>query len=122
MASTPSGTPATGSIPQGQAEEFLVGTVDELPAVGGAVVELGGRRVAVVRDSSGRIHAIDDTCTHANVSLAEGEVSGDTIECWGHGSEFDLNDGYPLSLPATQPVAVHTVRLEGPSIYVTLAD
>ena len=82
MASTPAGTPATGSIPQGQAEEFLVGTVDELPAVGGAVVELGGRRVAVVRDSSGRIHAIDDTCTHANVSLAEGEVTGDTIECY----------------------------------------
>ncbi|WP_462417599.1 non-heme iron oxygenase ferredoxin subunit [Kytococcus sp. Marseille-QA3725] len=114
--------PHTGAIPVGHSEEFLVGTLAELPEVGGAVVELAGRRVAVVRDSQGTVHAIDDTCTHANVSLAEGEVIGDTIECWLHGSEFDLNDGQPLSLPATKPVAVHTVRLAGDSIYVTLAD
>ncbi|PKZ42853.1 ferredoxin [Kytococcus schroeteri] len=114
--------PHTGALPVGQVEEYLVGTLDELPEVGGAVVELGGRRVAVVRDSKGAVHAIDDTCSHANVSLAEGEVHGDTIECWLHGSEFDLNDGHPLSLPATQPVAVHTVRIDGSSIYVAIAS
>ncbi|SNC59595.1 3-phenylpropionate/trans-cinnamate dioxygenase ferredoxin subunit [Kytococcus aerolatus] len=111
---------ATGALPVGGHEEFLVGATTDLPEVGGAVVELAGRRIAVVRDSKGEIHAIDDTCTHANVSLAEGEVSEDTIECWLHGSEFELTTGKPLSLPATQPVNVYPVRVDGTSVYVSV--
>ncbi len=57
--------------------------------------------VAVVRDSMGEIHAVGDTCSHADISLAEGEVEGCAIECWGHGSQFDLRTGAPLQLPPT---------------------
>ncbi|PJI37186.1 hypothetical protein CTI14_66795, partial [Methylobacterium radiotolerans] len=32
------------------------------------------------------IHAIGDTCTHGDISLSEGFVEGDTVECWAHGS------------------------------------
>ena len=96
-------------------------SVDDLPRVGAAVAEIEGRRVTIARDSSGRVHAFDDTCTHANVSLAEGEVEGDLIECWLHGSQFDMRTGQPKQLPATQPVQVHTVTLEGDDVYVTLA-
>ncbi len=59
--------------------------------------------VAIVRDSMGDIHAIADTCSHADISLSEGEVEGCAIECWGHGSQFDLRSGQPLQLPAYDP-------------------
>ncbi|MEO5780381.1 MULTISPECIES: non-heme iron oxygenase ferredoxin subunit [Arthrobacter] len=74
--------------------------------------------VAVVRDSMGEIHAIGDTCSHADISLSEGEVEGCAIECWGHGSQFDLRSGAPLQLPAYDPVPVFAVTIEGDEVYV----
>jgi 3-phenylpropionate/trans-cinnamate dioxygenase ferredoxin subunit len=52
------------------------------------------------------------------VSLSEGEVEGCTVECWLHGSRFDLRSGKPLDPPATQPVPVYPVRVEDGSVYV----
>jgi 3-phenylpropionate/trans-cinnamate dioxygenase ferredoxin subunit len=75
-------------------------------------VVLDGRAVCLVRTGDGAVHAIDDTCTHADVSLSEGEVEGRTIECWLHGSRFDLVTGEPTGLPATRPVAVHDVTID----------
>lgn len=77
-----------------------------------ALAEIGGRPVAMVRDEDGHVHAVDDTCSHANVSLSEGDVDGCTIECWLHGSAFDLNTGEPTSLPATEPIAVYAVTVD----------
>ena len=94
--------------------------LDALPDVGAVLVELGGRPVAVVRDEDGDVHAVDDTCSHANVSLAEGEVDGCTIECWLHGSCFDLRTGEPTGLPATEPVPVYPVKIEGDDVYVAV--
>ena len=53
---------------------------------------------------------------------AEGEVEDGLIECWLHGSQFDMRTGQPMQLPATVPIAVHTVTLDGDDVYVTLAD
>ena len=87
---------------------------------GGAVrVLLDGVPVAIVR-SDGEVYAIHDVCSHANVALSEGEVEGRTIECWLHGSRFDLVSGRPTGLPATQPVPVYPVKLEGDDVYVAL--
>ena len=87
---------------------------------GGAVrVLLDGVPVAIVR-SDGEVYAIHDVCSHANVALSEGEVDGRTIECWLHGSRFDLVSGRPTSLPATQPVPVYPVKIEGDDVYVAL--
>ena len=103
-------------------EPVRVCSVAELPAEAGAVVAaIDGRRVTIARESSGRLHAFDDTCTHANVSLAEGEVEGGLIECWLHGSQFDMATGTPEQLPATQPIAVHTITVDGDDVYVTLS-
>lgn len=74
--------------------------------------------VAIVRDSDGSWHALGDTCTHANVSLAGGEVEDGTIECWKHGSPFDLATGRPLTLPATEPVPVYTITVRGDDVFV----
>ena len=90
----------------------------DLPEVGALRVDLGGEPVAIVRDEEGHLHAIDDTCSHAQVSLSEGEVEGCAIECWVHGSRFDLRTGRPLSLPATEPVAVYPLSLNGQDVMV----
>ncbi len=94
----------------------------DLPDVGAVLVEIDGRRIAIARDSDGEVHAIDDTCTHGQVSLAEGEVEDTYIECWLHGSQFELRTGKPISLPATVPVAVHTVKLDGDDVLVSVTS
>lgn len=83
-------------------------------------VEVDGVDVALVRDTLGAFHAIGDECTHGKVSLSDGEVEGTTIECWLHGSAFDLNTGRPTSMPATQPVPVYVAEIAGDDVNVTL--
>ncbi|KNX37215.1 non-heme iron oxygenase ferredoxin subunit [Luteipulveratus halotolerans] len=104
-----------------ETDEFVrVCARGELPATeGAALADIEGQRVAIVVDSEGQVHAVDDTCSHANVSLSEGEVDGCTVECWLHGSRFDLRTGEPTGLPATQPVAVYPVKVEGDDVYVS---
>src|SRR6201999_2941955 len=75
-------------------------------------VEVDGEPVAIVR-AQGEVFAIRDVCSHAEVALSEGEVDGCTIECWLHGSRFDLRTGKPTGLPATEPVPVYPCTIEG---------
>jgi 3-phenylpropionate/trans-cinnamate dioxygenase ferredoxin subunit len=82
-------------------------------------VELNGVPVSVVRTDEG-VFAINDICSHANVSLSEGEVEDCMIECWLHGSSFDLRTGKPSGLPATRPVAVYPVKIEGDDVLVSV--
>ena len=81
-------------------------------------VVLDGIAIAVVRDSAGDVHALGDTCTHGEISLSEGFVEEDAIECWAHGSAFGLADGQPRSLPAYIPVPVFAVEIIDGDIYV----
>ncbi|SNS45831.1 3-phenylpropionate/trans-cinnamate dioxygenase ferredoxin subunit [Micrococcales bacterium KH10] len=87
----------------------------ELTAADGSPVD-----VAVVRDSDGEWHAIDDMCTHGAVSLSDGEVEGCMIECWLHGSVFDLKTGQPTTPPASQPVNVYPVSIDGNDVLVDI--
>ena len=82
-------------------------------------VEVDGARVAIVR-TEGEVFAIYDECSHAQVPLSEGEVDGYTIECWLHGSCFDLRTGVPTNLPATEPVPVYPVKVQGDDILMSL--
>ncbi|WP_418059046.1 non-heme iron oxygenase ferredoxin subunit [Pimelobacter simplex] len=66
--------------------------------------------VAVARDGD-EVFALQDLCSHAAVALSEGEVEDCTVECWLHGSRFDLRTGKPTGLPATEPVATFPVEL-----------
>lgn len=86
--------------------------VRDVPEGGSLRVLVGDRPVAVAK-YEGAIYAILDICSHADVPLSEGEVSDCAIECWLHGSQFDLRTGVPLSLPATVPVPVFAVEVEG---------
>ena len=75
-------------------------------------VEAEGQDIALVRCEEG-IFAIGNRCSHADVELSEGEVEGCSLECWLHGSQFDLRTGKPLTPPAIQPVPTFTVVIEG---------
>ncbi len=90
----------------------------DIPPTGALRVVLDGTPVAVVRDEDGALHAIGDTCTHADVSLSEGEVDDCSIECWLHGSRFDLRTGEPTALPAIRPVPVFPLTLDGDDVLV----
>ncbi|GAA5097793.1 non-heme iron oxygenase ferredoxin subunit [Microbacterium yannicii] len=81
-------------------------------------VEIDGVAIALVRDSSGEVHAIGDVCTHGDISLSEGFVDGDSLECWAHGSAFSLRTGKPLNLPAYEPVPVFAVTVDGDDVLV----
>ena len=85
-------------------------------------VEVEGTAIALVLDSAGEVHAIGDTCTHGDISLSEGFVEDDTLECWAHGSKFSLKTGVPLSLPAYEPVPVYAVTITDGDIYLDPSD
>ena len=73
--------------------------------------------VAIARNGD-EFFAIQNLCSHAEVALSEGEVADCQIECWLHGSRFDLRTGKPTGLPATEPVATFPIELRGDDVYV----
>ncbi|GAA3986893.1 non-heme iron oxygenase ferredoxin subunit [Thermobifida alba] len=94
-------------------------SLGDLPEEGALSVEVGDTPVAVVR-SEGQVYAISDICSHAEVNLSEGEVEDGSIECWLHGSCFDLRTGKPLNPPATQAVPTYAVKIDGDDVLVSL--
>lgn len=93
-------------------------SIDELAENQAARFVVEGVPIAVVKDGAGQIFAIGDTCTHGDISLAEGFVEDDTLECWAHGSKFSLLTGKPLTLPAYEPVPVYRVELVDGGVHI----
>jgi 3-phenylpropionate/trans-cinnamate dioxygenase ferredoxin component len=91
-------------------------TTDELEVNKALRVVLDSKAIVVVKDSAGTVHAIGDTCTHGDISLAEGFVEDESIECWAHGSMFSLETGKPLNLPAYEPVPVFVVNVDADGV------
>jgi 3-phenylpropionate/trans-cinnamate dioxygenase ferredoxin subunit len=79
-----------------------------------------GQRAGVRRAHRRRGLRDPDVCSHADVPLSEGEVEGTTVECWLHGSRFDLRTGKPTGLPATAPVPVYETTVEDGMVLVRL--
>ena len=104
-------------------DQVRVSTVEEFESGQVRRVEVGDEHVVVVRIDDD-FYAIGDRCSHANYSLSEGEVDcdGRTLTCWKHGAEFSLRDGVPQTLPATQPVAVYTVRVADGDVFISPAE
>ena len=96
-----------------------VGPLADLAPGTAAKYVVDGRAIAVVRIDDA-VYAIGDTCSHADVSLSEGEVHCDTkeIECWKHSSAFSLTTGEPNTLPATQSVPVYVASVVDGIIHI----
>jgi 3-phenylpropionate/trans-cinnamate dioxygenase ferredoxin subunit len=91
----------------------------DVPTGGVLGVQLGETPVAIVR-AEGEVYAMRDVCSHEEVPLSEGEVYDHTVECWLHGSCFDVRTGKPTGPPATEPVPTYPVRIDGDDVYVAL--
>ena len=91
--------------------------VAEVPDDEAIAVTVGDQAVAITRQGD-EFFAIEDQCSHAAVPLSEGEVSNCQIECYLHGSTFDLRSGKPTCLPATEPVATFPIEVRGDDVYV----
>ena len=95
--------------------------VDEIEPGKARRFDVGHHRICVVRIGDD-FYAIGDRCSHADYSLCEGEIWEEEreVECWKHGSTFSLVTGEPQSLPATRPVPVYEVQVEGDDVVVKL--
>ena len=93
----------------------------DIPDGAAVRVEFGDEPVCLV-NSEGEVFAIRDVCSHQDVPLSEGDVEGTTVECWLHGSRFDLRTGEPTSLPAYEPVPIYPVRLDGDDVLVDVKN
>ena len=91
--------------------------LSDLPIEGVIGVEVDGEPVAVAR-AEGEVFALRDVCSHAEVPLSEGEVYDHTVECWLHGSCFDVRSGKPTGPPASKPLATYQVRIDGDDVLV----
>jgi 3-phenylpropionate/trans-cinnamate dioxygenase ferredoxin subunit len=91
--------------------------VADVPSDEALGVTIGRFDVAIARDED-EFYAVENICSHAAVALSEGEVEDCTVECWLHGSRFDLRTGKPTGLPATEPIATFPVDVRDGDIYV----
>jgi len=94
---------------------------DEVEPGSARCFEVGAVKIALIRIED-EFYAISDTCSHEDYSLSEGEVLTEEreIECWKHGSTFDLTTGEACSLPATKSVPVYAARIEGDDVLIEL--
>jgi 3-phenylpropionate/trans-cinnamate dioxygenase ferredoxin subunit len=91
--------------------------VTDVPEDEPIAVTIGRYDVAIARHGD-EFFAVQDECSHAAIALSEGEVEDCTVECWLHGSRFDLRTGKPTGLPATEPIATFPVEVREDSVYV----
>ena len=85
------------------------------------LVEVGDKKIAVF-NVGGKIYAIDDTCSHAEASLSEGEEFDCIVECPLHGAEFDLKTGEATTLPATKPVITYKTDVDDEYLYLEVGE
>lgn len=81
-------------------------------------IKIGDDAIALIYTKKGEFKALADKCSHGEISLSEGFVDDETIECWAHGAKFSLETGAPLNLPAYEPVAVYEVLVENGEVFI----
>jgi 3-phenylpropionate/trans-cinnamate dioxygenase ferredoxin subunit len=94
--------------------------VDDIKPGKAIRVKIGETDIAVVKTNAGEIRALDDKCSHGEISLSEGFIDNETIECWAHGAKFSLATGEALTLPAFEPVAVYEVIIDNGDIFIEI--
>jgi 3-phenylpropionate/trans-cinnamate dioxygenase ferredoxin subunit len=92
-------------------------TAADIPPGGLVVADVRGSKIAVA-NVGGTYYAFDDTCTHQQCSLADGDLAGTTVTCMCHGAEFDVRTGEVLAPPAPSPVKVYRIRVEAGALQI----
>ncbi len=73
-------------------------------------VDVGGRKILLC-NAEGQYFAVQERCSHAAYSLAEGRLTGVILECPLHGARFDVRDGSPVRRPAVKPLETYALSL-----------
>jgi 3-phenylpropionate/trans-cinnamate dioxygenase ferredoxin subunit len=94
--------------------------VAQIPEGKAIRVKIADATIALAHAKNGEFYALDDKCSHGEISLSEGFVDENTIECWAHGAKFSLETGAPLSLPAYEPVKTYEVFVENGDVFIEL--
>ena len=94
---------ATGDIGEDEAQQVIIGS----------------KEICII-NKGGEFFALDDVCSHAYASLADGYVEGDNVECPLHGACFDIRTGKVKTAPATVDLKTYPVKIEGDRIKVGL--
>ncbi|MBI81981.1 MAG: biphenyl 2,3-dioxygenase [Planctomycetaceae bacterium] len=98
-----------------------VASTQDVPDGGKTYIEIEDRLV-VLFQVDGDFYCLDDVCTHDGDLLGEGKLHGYELACPRHGAKFDIRTGRALTMPATEPTAVHEVKVEGDDLYVRIID
>jgi 3-phenylpropionate/trans-cinnamate dioxygenase ferredoxin component len=94
-------------------------SLGDVPDQGTFGVELNGKALVIVKTGD-EVFALDEFCTHEEVSLVDGDIYDHTVECWLHGSCFDVRTGKPTGPPASKPLATYPVRVDGDDVLVAV--
>ena len=94
-----------------------VAGLDEIPSGGMKRVEIAGRRYLIAH-AAGAYYAVDDHCSHEEVSLYLGCIQGELIKCSLHGSRFSLKTGQAMEEPATEPIGTYAVKCENNKLFL----
>jgi nitrite reductase/ring-hydroxylating ferredoxin subunit len=95
-----------------------VGPVEGRPEIDAVVIQ--GQEIALARLDDGSWVAFDNSCTHEECPLSEGDLDRDRVTCYCHGSEFDVRTGEVIEGPAEEPLSVYPVRVEDGELQVEL--
>jgi 3-phenylpropionate/trans-cinnamate dioxygenase ferredoxin subunit len=103
--------------------EIEVVPLDELAPGVMRLVEAGALTIGVY-NCAGRLHAIEDRCSHDDGPLCEGDWEPEAciVVCPRHGSRFDLESGIPMTLPAFTAVATFPVSVRNGVVVVEVPD
>lgn len=82
---------------------------------------VGGKQITIT-NIDGEYLAFDDTCTHAQCSLAGGYLDGNTVTCYCHGAQFDVKSGKVLAPPANIPLKTYKLKVEREDILLEIKN
>lgn len=102
-------------------KHLVIARIDEIEEGAGKRIEFDGKYIAVF-NVGGEFFAIDDTCSHEEASLAQGEVEDYLVECPLHGSRFDVRSGEPKAFPAIMPVKTYKIVVEGDDLIIDIGS
>lgn len=102
------------------ASETLLCAQSDVPEGGAVKIELAGRPPLAIFNIKGSFFVTDDTCTHGEASLSEGEIDTDecVVECPWHSGAFELSTGKPCGAPCTIALRIHRFALHDGGIYL----
>lgn len=92
---------------------------DELPDLGRKSLLLDDDIPVLLFRVGTAYYCVEDVCTHDGQPLTSGPFDGHRLTCPRHGAMFDITNGKPTKMPATEPIRTFPAELRPDGVYVT---